>query len=412
MPYFHCRLATEAGELVTQTYLAPSSPDCRKHFEAEGYCILSIKRDWKRIQVPALPFAKKIKDKEFIMFNQELVALIKAGYPILKSIEIILLRVKNIHFKELLMRVEDEIRAGKSLSEAFSAQGSVFSTVYIASLMAGERSGNLAETIRRFIDYQRTLTRTRSQTAMTYPSLLLVSSFVLLGILLTFVIFVLLGILLTFVIPRFADFYTGFDEELPAITRALVSFSTAVKRNIFVILGLIAAVIATVFQLKRREHTRIWLDWLKLRIPYARAVWIESGVALFSRTLSLLLSGGISLLSSIGIASRAVPNSYLRSRLKNLADMIKNGESLSDSLAQAGFITPLALDMIRIGETSANLEGMLGEISEVYNERIQSRIDTFVSLLTPVIIIFMGLVVAVMLFSVYFPIFNIIQVTR
>lgn len=402
MPYFHCRLATEAGELVTQTYLAPSSPDCRKHFEAEGYCILSIKRDWKRIQVPALPFAKKFKDKEFIMFNQELVALIKAGYPILKSIEIILLRVKNIHFKELLMRVEDEIRAGKSLSEAFSAQGSVFSTVYIASLMAGERSGNLAETIRRFIDYQRTLTRTRSQikTAMTYPSLLLVSSFVL------------LGILLTFVIPRFADFYTGFDEELPAITRALVSFSTAVKRNIFVILGLIAAVIMTVFQLKRREHTRIWLDWLKLRIPYARAVWIESGVALFSRTLSLLLSGGISLLSSIGIASRAVPNSYLRSRLKNLVDMIKNGESLSDSLAQAGFITPLALDMIRIGETSANLEGMLGEISEVYNERIQSRIDTFVSLLTPVIIIFMGLVVAVMLFSVYFPIFNIIQVTR
>jgi type IV pilus assembly protein PilC len=278
----------------------------------------------------------------------------------------------------------------------------MFSTVYIASLMAGERSGNLAEIIRRFIEYQRTLIRTRAQikTAMTYPAFLLGFSFVL------------LVILLTFVIPRFADFYTGFDSELPGITRALVSFSTVMRKNILWMLGVVVALILAVLQLRRREHTQIWLDWLKLRIPYARAIWVESGISLFSRTLSLLLSGGISLLSSIGIACRAIPNSYLQSRLKNLADRIKNGESLSDSLSQAGFITPLALDMIRIGESSANLEGMLADISEVYNERIQSKIDTFVSLLTPVIIIFMGLVVAVMLFSVYFPIFNIIQVTR
>jgi len=402
MPYFHCRVATEAGELHNQTFLAPSSAECRKHFESKGYCILSIKRDWKRLQVPALPFEKKVKDKEFIMFNQELVALIKAGYPILKSIEIIKGRVKNTHFKELLMRLEDEIRAGKSLSEAFSAQGSTFSTVYIASLMAGERSGNLAETIRRYIDYQRTLTRTRSQikTAMTYPFLLLGFSFIL------------LGVLLTFIIPQFADFYTGFDAELPWITATLVAFSTSVKSNILLILGLVTAVVVTWSQFKRHERTLIWVDWLKLQVPHARAIWIESGVSLFSRTLSLLLSGGISLLSSLGIACRAVPNSYLRARLKNLTDMIKNGENLSDSLTQAGFFTPLALDMIRIGESSANLEGMLAEISEVYNERIQTKIDTFISLLTPIIIIFIGLVVAVMLFSVYFPIFNIIQVVR
>jgi len=402
MPYFHCRVATEAGELLIQTFLAPSSDECRKHFESKGYCILSIKRDWKRLQVPALPFEKKVKDKDFIMFNQELVALIKAGYPILKSIEIIKGRIKNVHFKELLMRLEDEIRAGKSLSEAFSAQGSTFSTVYIASLMAGERSGNLAETIRRYIDYQRTLARTRSQikTAMTYPFLLLGFSFIL------------LGVLLTFIIPQFADFYAGFDADLPWITATLVSFSTSVKGNILLILGLITAVVVTWNQFKRHERTLVWLDWLKLKVPYARAIWVESGVSLFSRTLSLLLSGGISLLSSLGIACRAVPNSYLRTRLKNLADMIKNGENLSDSLTQAGFFTPLALDMIRIGESSANLEGLLAEVSEVYNERIQTKIDTFISLLTPIIIIFIGLVVAVMLFSVYFPIFNIIQVTH
>jgi type IV pilus assembly protein PilC len=401
MPYFQCRLATEGGEILTQTYLAPSSLECRRHFETAGYCILSIKRDWKRIQVPTLPFEKRIKDKDFIMFNQEIVALIRAGYPILKSIEIIIGRVKNIHLKEVLMRVEDEIRAGRSLSEAFSAQGRLFPTVYIASLMAGERSGNLAETIRRYIDYQRTLSRARSQikTALTYPTVLIIFTFIL------------MAILVTFIIPRFADFYAGYDQPLPGVTRFLLAVSLGFKKYALLIFGGIAVLVVAVVQMRRREKTQVWLDWLKLRVPYARSVLIESAVALFSRTLGLLLHGGISLLNSLGIARRAVPNSYLRSRLTHLPDMIKNGESLSDSLTQSDFFTPLALDMIRIGESSANLEGMLAEVAEVYDERMQAKIDRFVSLLTPLIIIFMGLMVALMLFSVYFPIFNIIQVT-
>jgi type IV pilus assembly protein PilC len=273
--------------------------------------------------------------------------------------------------------------------------------VYIASLMAGERSGNLSETVRRFIEYQRTLSRARSQikTALTYPTVLIIFTFVL------------MGILVTFIIPRFADFYAGYDQPLPGITQLLLAFSLGLKRYALLILGVFAALVVAAVQMRRREATRMWLDWLKLRVPYARSVLVESAVALFSRTLGLLLHGGISLLNSIGIACRAVPNSYLRSRLKNLADMIKNGETLSDSLAQSEFFTPLALDMIRIGESSANLEGMLAEVAEVYDERMQAKIDRFVSLLTPVIIIFMGLIVALMLFSVYFPIFNIIQVT-
>jgi type IV pilus assembly protein PilC len=402
MPYFQCRLATEGGEVITQSYLAPTLEECRKHFESAGYCILSVRRDWKRISIPTVPFEKKIKDKEFIMFNQELVALIRAGYPILKSIEIIIGRVKNVHFKEVLMRVENEIRAGKSLSEAFSGQGPMFSTVYIASLMAGERSGNLGETIRRYITYQRTLARTKSQikTALTYPTLLLVFSFIL------------LTVLINFVIPRFADFYADFGEDLPTVTTLLVGFSHLMQRYFYVVLGALVLLIGVWVQMRRRERSRVWLDWLKLRVPYARTVWIESAIALFSRTLGLLLEGGISLLSALGIARRAVPNRYLMSRLRDLADRIKNGENLTDSLDQSGFFTPLALDMIRIGESSANLEGMLSEVAEVYDERIQSKIDTFVSLLTPVIIIVMGLVVAIMLFSVYYPIFNIIQVAR
>ena len=402
MPYFLCRIATEDGQAFSQSFLAPSVEDCRKHFEEEGLCVLSVKRDWKRIKISATLFEKRIKDKDFILFNQELVALIKAGYPILRSIEVIVRRVKDIHLKELLMKVENDVRGGKSLSEAFAPYERTFSKVYIASLMAGERSGNLAGSISRYIIYAKaiSLTKTRIRTALTYPTLLLIFSFFL------------LSILLIFILPRFAGFYADFEAQLPAITRILMGISQAVKTYFLFIIAFLFLLFLVYLQLKRREKVLVFRDRLKLKIPYGGPIWLESGVALFSRTLSLLLEAGISLLSAVGITRQAVPNRYLIMKMQNLPEHIKNGESLSESLSKADFFPPLSLDMIRIGETSANLEGMLRDVADFYDERIQSKIDTFISLIEPIIIILMGLIVAGMLLSVYLPIFNIIRVVR
>lgn len=402
MPQFLCRLATEDGQIQTQPFFASSLDDCRTHFESAGFCVLSIKKDWKKIQISGFPIEKKIKDKDFIMFNQELVALIKAGYPILKSIEIIVSRAKNVHMKELLMRIEKEIRGGKSLSDAFSQYDKHFSKVYIASLMAGERSGNLSETITRYNNYAKVVMTTKSKirSALAYPTLLLLFSFVL------------LGILINFIIPRFSDFYQNFEAELPKVTKSLLAFSNFAKNNVIFVLVLVVVLVFIYLRMRVGDKSSVLLDRLQLKIPYGRPIWIESAISLFCRTLGLLLEGGISLLSSIGIASKAAPNKYLVEKMKDLPEFIKNGESLSESIKRAGFFTPLAMDMIRIGETSANLEGMLAEVADVYDERIRSRIDTFVSLIEPVIIIVMGLVVTAMLLSVYLPIFNIIRVAQ
>lgn len=402
MPYFLCRLATESGQVQSQSFFAPTGQECRKHFESEGFCVLSVRRDWKRFQISILPFDKKIKEKDFIMFNQELVALIKAGYPILKGIEIIIGREKKAHMKELLMQVEREIRGGKSLSEAFMPYDQLFSQVYIASLMAGERSGNLAGTIARYVNYAKVMAATRSKlrSALAYPSLLLLFSFAL------------LGILINFIIPKFSDFYRNFEAELPQITKALIGFADFAKGQAFSILALALVLVLVYFQMKKREKSAVLLDRWKLKIPYGRPIWIDSAVSLFCRTLGLLLEGGISLMSSMGIASKAAPNRYLVNKMRILPESIKNGESLSDALKKAEFFPPLALDMIRIGESTANLEGMLTEVADVYDEKIRSRIDTFISLVEPVIIIVMGLVVTAMLLSVYLPIFNIIRVAQ
>lgn len=402
MPYYVCRVATEDGAVISESSLAPSFSECKRRFEEQGFCVLSIKRDWKKIEIPLLPFEKKIKDKDFILFNQELIALIKAGYPIVKSIDIIISRVKNHHLKELLMAVQTDIRAGKSLSEAFAPYEDQFSTVYLASLMAGERSANLDGTINRYIDYAKIISMAKSKirAALAYPTLLLFFSLVL------------LLILINFVIPSFSQFYADFDSELPGVTRSLMVFSFFVREHMLYVLVFFLLLLVAYFMMKRKEKTLILLHRLKLKIPYGRIIWLESAVSLFCRTLSLLLEGGISLLTAVGIARKAVPNKYLQHLMSSLQDSIKNGESLSESLLKAQFFTPLSVDMIRIGESSANLEGMLSDVADVYDERIRGKIDTFVSLVEPVIIVFMGLIVAGMLLSVYLPIFNVIQVTR
>ena len=196
MPYFTCRLAAEDGRIFSESFLTSSPEECRRHFESEGYCVLAVKKDWKKLKLSSLAIGKKVKDRDFIMLNQELRALLKAGYPVLRSIEIISARAKNASLKEILRKVEGDIRQGKSLSEAFAPFEKRFSKIYTASLMAGEQSGNLAETLFQFIQYAKVITQTKSKirSALIYPTLLL---FLSLG---------LMGILINFVLPNFAGF--------------------------------------------------------------------------------------------------------------------------------------------------------------------------------------------------------------
>ena len=402
MPYFLCHVATEDGRYLAQSFLAPSAEDCRKHFEGEGFCVLSVRKDWKKKSLPSLPFEKRIKDKDFIMFNQELVALLRAGYPILKSLELIASRTKNVHLKELLQRIEVGVRSGKALSEAFAPYEKEFTKVYIAALMAGEQSGNLPGTIGRYLDYAKVIAQTKSRirSALMYPTVLIVFALVL------------MGILVNFIMPRFVGFYADFGAQLPGITRLLMSLANALRIVVPILLVTLVVLFLVLGRFKKQEKILLALEKAKLKVPYFSRIRLETAISLFSRTLSLLLEAGITLLPGLPIACQAIPNKFLVKRTQHVPDDIRNGGSLSDSLERTGFFTALATDMIRIGENSANLHGMLREVADVYDQRIQLRINTFVSLIEPVIIIFMGLLVALMLLSVYLPIFNIIQIQR
>ncbi|HDT14308.1 MAG TPA: type II secretion system F family protein [Candidatus Aminicenantes bacterium] len=402
MPYYLCRVACEDGKIESRSVLATAAAECRRMFESEGLLVLSVRRDWNRIGNLGVRLGRKVKDRDIILFNQELVAMLKAGYPILKSLESITARVRNVHLREILTDVSGEVRKGKALSEAFQPYEKIFSPVYTASLMAGEKGGSLPASLGRYIDYARMVTQTRSRikSAMTYPTILILFSFVL------------MTVLMNFVIPRFADFYKSFEAEMPRITTFIMAAATTLSRRWYVLAALVLAAVVAFVRLRRRPDFGYHIDRLKLRVPFGRTIWLESGLSLFSRTLGLLLEAGIPLLGSVGIAVQAVPNAWMVRAMKDVPDHIENGETLSDSLARTGALPDLALDMVRIGESSANLSGMLGDMADFYDERVRGKIETLVTLIEPVVIIVMGLVVAGMLLAVYIPIFNIIRVAR
>jgi type IV pilus assembly protein PilC len=402
MSSYVCRIADDAGAVLRRTYPAATPEDCRRHFESEGFCVLSVRRERRKLRSLLRGSDRKIKPRDFIMFNQEFTAMIRAGFPVLRCLEAIGGRTKNAALKSVLGRVENDIRHGKALSEAFAPFEDRFSKVYTAALMAGEISGALPETIGQYVVYAKTVDRTRRRvrSAMTYPTLIICFSLVL------------LFLLLNFVLPNFSEFYADFETRLPYLTSLLIKFSLFVRRN-FIIGPVLAAVLIFLYwRMKRNPEMKRRWDEMKLRVPLARPLIVESAVSLFSRTLGLLLGAGASLVQAVGLASQAIPNKFLAGRMEAVPSCIRNGESLSEALTKTIFFPPMALDLVRIGESSANLSGMLRELADVTEERIQQKLDTLVSLVEPVVIILTGVLVAGMLLAVYLPIFRIIQVAR
>ena len=346
---------------------------------------------------------RKIKERDIILFNQELVAMIKAGYPILKSLESITARIKNVYLREILIDVSGEVKKGRALSEAFQPYEKLFSPVYTASLMAGEKGGNLPASIGRYIQYAKMVTQTRARikSAMTYPTVLIVFSFVL------------MGILINFVIPQFSRFLQelrgrdagghplrhgpGHGPELALVRPGGARRSRPSWRSSGCGAGRISATSST---------------GSSSACPSAGRSGSSRGSAC-SAGPSASCSRPASRCSRRSASpSRPCPTNGSSGTCRTSPSASRTAKGLSDALGQSGTFPPLALDMVRIGESSANLQGMLGDMADFYDDRVRGKIETLVTLVEPVVIILMGLAVAAMLLAVYIPIFNIIRIAR
>lgn len=399
MAEYQCKIVSSSGEILERSYSYDNEMALRKDLENKDYLILSVKK-----KNPLIDFLKglivwkgKVKIKEFLFFNQELAALIKAGLPIIVSLDILIERRTNVVFKKSLQDIRDRVKSGASLSEAFEAQGDLFPKIYSSSLASGERSGEIATVLKRYISYMKLMLGLRKKiiSAIIYPSILLILS---IG---------LITLLLTYILPKFSEFYSSFEAELPLITKSLIGVSLMLRENVFIILAVLVVTII-VFQIwKRTKQGRILFDTWKLKIPIVGQVIHQYTISRFTRTLSTLVAGGIPLVNSLEIAGGAVGNARFTKEILDVAKKIKEGESMWESLEKMGLMSDMSIEMIKVGESTGALEEMLGNVSDFIDEEIDQRINTLLSLLEPILLVFMAFVVGGMLLAIYLPLLKV-----
>jgi type IV pilus assembly protein PilC len=402
MAEFVCRLGAPTGEIVTRTIEANAERDLRAKLEREGFRVFSIAASGGlgvRRAVGAAPRVRKIKTEDFLLFNQQLSALLRAGLPILQAIGILRKRVQNERLRLLLEDVEEKVRAGQALSAAFAAQGDAFPRIYIASILAGERAGALDEVLLRYVSYQRTITEARRKIkkSLTYPAVLITASLIL------------VTVLSTYVIPKFMQLYGGVGaQQLPTITVLVVSTSEFISSNlIWLVPTLLGAIIFAIFW-RRTPTGRYTIDSWMLRLPVAGETIRQLTIAQFTRSLATLLAGGITLPESVEIAGESITNRALSRASEGVLAGIREGRPFTESLAESGWVSELALDMIGVGERAGALREMLDEVANFYDSELDVRLNTITTFIEPVILIFMGGLVMTILLAMYLPLFNMI----
>lgn len=402
MAEFVCRVGTPTGEVVTRMIEANAERDLRSKLEREGFRVFSISSSNSvnvRRAFGSESRTHKIKTEAFLLFNQQLSALLRAGLPILQAVGILRKRVPDDRLRLLLEDVEAKIRSGLALSQAFAAQGEAFPRIYIASILAGERSGSLDEVLTRYVSYQKTISaaRTKIKKSLAYPAVLVSASIIL------------VMVLSTFVIPQFMKLYEGVGaQQLPVITLAVVSIAEFMRNNLLWILPTIVGAIIFLLVWRRTPNGRLTIDRWILKTPVAGETVRQLTLAQFTRSLATLLAGGITLPESVEIAGESITNRGLRLKSQNVLVNIREGRSFTESLEASGWISELAIDMIGVGEKSGALREMLDEVANFYDSEIDVRLNTITTFIEPVILAFMGSLVMTILLAMYLPLFNMI----
>jgi len=401
MPEFIVRVGTPDGAITERHVQAVSGRAAEDELRQQGMHVFDARRGDRRLR-DLLPRGKKIISTEhFLLFNQELLALVKAGLPILQSFDIMLERQKNLRFKEVLTDVREKLKSGIALSDAFAAYGDAFPPIYSTSLRAGERSGDLEGVLRRFLRYQKIIVNLRKRVigALIYPTVLVILS---IG---------MVFIMLIKVIPKFAEFYQGFGAELPWFTTFMINVSKGLNTN----LPILVIVVTGGYLLFRRwinGSGRVAWDTFKLNMPLAGGILHRFAIMQFTQSLGTLLAGGTPMVPAIEIASQSVTNQSVSRKIFGMVQNVREGEPLWRSLENTGAMSDLAVEMIKVGESTGALTEMLGNVSEFYDEEIESRLTRLVSAIEPLILVFMGTVIAILLYAFYLPLFQLSNVSQ
>ncbi len=399
MPIFRCRLATTTGEIVDREFEATEPGTLRRELERQEFLVLSIqKRSSLGTALGGLVKRRRsVKMSEFLFFNQEFVALIRAGLPIVECLTLLIERRQNPVFKAALEDVRNRVRTGEALSDAFAAQG-VFPPLFASTVASGERSGEIATVLQRYVNYSKTLLTVRKKVlaALTYPAILIALSVVL------------VVVLLTYVLPNFQDFFSDFGAELPLITRAVMGASQLIRQWWFVWIGVLVGGGVLLAVWRRTPTGQRALEALVYQLPVVGSIARKFVVTRFARTLGTLVSGGIPMVTGLEIVSRAIGTPIYGQAIARVAGKIREGAALWSSLEETGLFPDMLIEMVKVGESSGTVAEMLDHVGNFTDEEIEHELQTLVSLVEPALLVGMAVVVGLLLFSIYYPLLQVV----
>lgn len=395
MGEFVCRVADGNGRVFSHVEPASSMAEARQKLVDRGLFVYSV-QSRTGFLTGTRRRERAIGGSDFLILNQQFNTLIKAGLPILRALDLLADRASSPKLRPVISQIRDRVREGKSLSDAVAEAG-VFSKVYSTAILAGEKSGNLPGVLDYYIAYQKVSTgvRKRILATLVYPTLLII------------VAVIIVTYLVTAVIPKFAMLYRDLNVDLPVPTQILIALTVDYRYVFLSAIAALALLAVAIYFWSLTEEGGVAFDRLKFRLPVVGDTLLKFQVAQFSRTLSTLLTGGTPLVAGLQTASEAITSKLVRGAVSQATQMVREGESLHSALGSKRIVPALALDMIEVGESSGALAPMLNSVAEFYEDEVNLRLGAMVSLIEPIMLIFMGMLVAFILISLYLPIFSL-----
>ena len=396
MAEFVVKIADDRGRVHQHIEQGYSEAEVRDRFSQQGYLVYWVKPQGMLAGGISLRRRRKIKQGTWLVFNQQFLTLIRAGLPILNSLELLIKRQKDAQLKQLLENVRDRVKGGELLSDAFASQG-IIPKIYTTTLMAGEKSGNIDEVLTRYINFQRLAMTFRKKlfVSLIYPTLLIA------------VVTIMVTFLFTYVVPKFADLFHSLDAKLPAITVFMLGVGeNAQKYAPFAFIGLMATVFVF-WRWKDTDRGADRIDRIILNTPLLGDIRLKHQVASFSRMLSTLLQGGLPLVTSMETAGSSMSSRRILKGVARAGIRVREGQGLAPSLEEQKIFPELAVEMIEVGESTGALPAMLNSVAEFYEEDVQTALGAAMALIEPLILIVMAIFVGGVLISLYMPIFTL-----
>ena len=393
---FTVRLTHANGEVLSREYEADSEEALRARVLADGGFPLEVTRT-----DTAFRSRTQLKVESLVLFNQELLALLKAGIPLLQSLELLVGHGKDPQLRRSLTQVVELVREGMSFSDALEQAGS-FPPIYRSNVVAGERSGTLPDVLARWLAFQKfsQTSRRRITEALFYPTFLVL------------VLVLALGVIFNVVLPRFAEFYAGGDIEMPFFTRALLGAGKFISSTLWLQGIVVVGLLVAGRWMATSEAGAMLTERLLLMVPKVGTLYRMYHSSVFARTLGVLISGGLPVVQALEVVQRTSPSQRMKGALTVITDKVRAGGSLYQSLEQAKVLDPLAVEMVRVGEQSSALPEMLDHVADFFDQEVEKATTAVTSLIGPVLILFMGVVVLALLLAIYVPLFNASSMVR